>query len=234
MKNISRPFNYSFLLLLGIALFNSCKNNSTKPMVSFYEVRLICHADTTIACATRVKTFFVETSKHNSIKEAEINRGGTAIAIFWEPIVNSMASADDTLTPIFTNNRITAKLIKDSTNIKELLKGLDEKGKWYSRNEIDQLSLDEAQAITSKGIAIAKERGLLNSGQEDSLKIGVKDFYDQELLNIKTYHELVDSDIRNKADEKLYKVITKYTEQKKAAIILEIFNQLNKWIVIYS
>ena len=47
MKNISRPFNYSFLLLLGIALFNSCKNNSTKPMVSFYEVRLICHADTT-------------------------------------------------------------------------------------------------------------------------------------------------------------------------------------------
>ena len=221
--NINRYFTVCFS---GLALLASCNSSTPKKLISFYETHLVCHADTTIACATRVKPFFIETTKLNAIEEVKINRGGTALAIFWRPGIKSIVSADDSITPIFTDNRITAKLITDSTRIKDLLKGLDEKGKWYSRKEIDQLSLDEANAITKRGIAIAKAQGLLNTGEEDSLKVAVKNFYDSELLNIKTYHELVDSEIRSKADSQLSKIVSKYVEQKQARIILEIFNQL--------
>ncbi len=187
---------------------------------------MVCHADTNIACGTRAKPLFIEFGMRKSILEAKISRGGTAIFIRWDTSIKSMQSADTSITGIFKDNKINAIRIIDSARIKELLKNLDEKSKWYSSSEIDQLLKDEAEAITKKGLSVAMDQGLVNAKQEDSLRVSVKNYYNKEFVNIKTYEELTDTNFRKMSDKDLYKTLAKYVDQKKAMGIFKIFNDL--------
>ena len=75
----------SISVVLTILLFNRCTSNSSAAAekISFYEVPMVCGADTTIGCGSRIKPLFIESAKEKDIKESWVNLEGTVIAYVW-------------------------------------------------------------------------------------------------------------------------------------------------------
>jgi len=222
IKNIS--FYISALLLT--ACTNKPVKDAPKKLVSFYAVRLVCHADTTVACGTRIKPLFNEMGSNKNIKAFEINHNGTVIAIWWDTTIQTKLMADTTITPIYKDNKIIAVYITDSARIKTLLATTTNTQTWYTPADMDALTKDEADAIAKKGIELAIQQGLVNTPHPDSLHAAIQNYYTTEFAHIKTYDELTNPDMRKQSDKDLYTLLARYTSKQNTMGVFKIFNDI--------
>lgn len=146
-----------------------CKSNATtKEIISFYDVPLVCPAAPKIGCGTKSKPILLEMEKKSSIKEAWLNRAGTVLAIVW----NENASSDlrtTTVDSIFKENKMDAKLIVGK-DYEKMLASFEEKKKWYRGMEVDKLSLEEKDIIIERLLDRINDKTPLSQKKTQALK----------------------------------------------------------------
>jgi hypothetical protein len=101
-----------FFAITAIAL-NSCTNGNAesgiaKENITFYEAPLVCGAHAEIGCGSRAKPALMEMEKNPVIKEAWLNRQGTAFAIVW----NGSAETQKAAKPVFEKYEIDFSELK--------------------------------------------------------------------------------------------------------------------------
>jgi len=210
------------LIFLLPFLFTSCDTNKTES-VSFYQVPLVCGAAPEIGCGSRIKPLFIETEKEKEIKESWTNRQGTVIAIVWSGDEN-----EKLMQSLFAKNNIEAKLISDTSRIKNIFPDFCEKGKWLKGMEVDSLSLHEAGVIADSSTLFAKNAGLINTEEASLIKTEIEEFMKKELVQVRTYKQLTSFDTDMKWKQKGYEIYVKHLGIDRAEKVRDFFMDYKK------
>ena len=222
MKN---NFRYFFSAICFACIVISCNNNISEENISFYQVPLVCGADSSIGCGSRIKPLFIETSKEKTIKESWINRRGTVIAIVWKGTEN-----EKLIQSIFENNFVEAKLIVDSTEVKTLSAGFRKNGKWLQGMEVDQLSIQEAGTIAVSATKFAQEKGLITEEEASAIKNDIEEYFKKELVKVRTYDELKSEATTLQWRKYKYDIYVKHIGEERADKARELFREYQEEI----
>lgn len=140
---------YTTLQICGCGCKENRTNTTTKEIISFYDVPLVCPAAPQIGCGGKSKPVLLGLEKKNDVvSEAWLNREGTVIAIVW----NDNASSElrtTTADAIFKENKMDVKLV-EGKNYKKMLTDFQEKKNWYRGTEMDKLTLEEVDVIIER------------------------------------------------------------------------------------
>lgn len=176
-------------IVLTSFLFNNYNLFDNKPAtgkISFYKVPLVCVADATIGCGSRIKPLFIETAKQKEIKESWSNRQGTVIAFVW----TDGKSNSEVVEKLFKKFDIDGSLINDEKEIRILTADMDGKQSWYQGMAVDSLSLHEAGTIAFKTTKLIADAGLITSDEVRVIKPEIENYFKKELVKLRTFEEL--------------------------------------------
>lgn len=175
--------------MLTALIFGPCYSFAGKVLtenISFYTVSLVCGADSTIGCGSRIKPLFIEAQKERQIKESWVNRQGTVIAFIWAD-----GKPDSRLVKkLFNHFDIEGSLITDKKQISELIAGMNGKEQWYQGMAVDSLSLHEAETIASKTTKIILDGGLMTEEEASAIRPEIEAYFKKELIKVRTFEEL--------------------------------------------
>lgn len=203
------------VIVVVSAFIISCQNPSEKARetTTFYEVPLVCGAAPHIGCGSRIKPMFVATEKETSIKESWTNRAGTVIAFVWNEYsaVNEQKVKD-----FFVKNDIDAKVITDTSTLKELRASFRDAGKWYKGMDVDKLSIEEAGVIASGATGFALEEGFLDSMEAATIKKDIEDYFKTELVKVRTLDNLTSDSTQERWRKDAYNIFVSRVGKEKA------------------
>lgn len=203
-------------------LFASCNTNKTET-ISFYECKLMCGAAPEIGCGSRIKPLFIETEKEKEIKESWINRQGTVIAIVWNGDEN-----EKLMQSLFAKNNIDAKLIFDTSEVKNIFPDFRVKEKWLMGREVDKLSFEEAGVIADSAVVFAKNAGLINEQEAALIKTDIEEFMKIELVKVRTYKQLSSLETNMKWKQQGYEIYVKHIGIDRAEKVRDLFMDYKK------
>ncbi len=113
--------------------------------ISFFETNLICGAAPDIGCGTRAKPLLKKFIDHEAVEAAYLNHAGTVVGVVWKKDAeNTIAIAD----AIFAEDDRSFTEVTGDVRI-EQLKDFKQ-SKWYLGDEVDQLSMIEANRIATQ------------------------------------------------------------------------------------
>lgn len=207
--------------ILGILAFGitGCTNGIKESgIITFYKVPLVCGAAPEIGCGSRLKPLFIDTEKEKQIKEAWSNRQGTAIAIVWNGETD-----EDLIQSLFKKHDIEAKLISESSKIKELNASMKGKDKWYKGMEVDQLSIEEAGVIATDLTTFAKDSGLIDDQEAGLIKKELEDYLKKELVIVRTNKELGSKETQDRWRKDGYEIYAKNIGRERADKVAALF-----------
>lgn len=211
----------SFFAILAAAYSCTEGNNAgTKEVISFYDVPLVCGAAPEIGCGSRLKPIFIDTKKERAIKESWSNREGTVIAIVWNDKEDEKLIQD-----IFRHHDVNAKLITDDGKERELTGSMKDKGKWYKEMDVDKLSIEEAGIIAGNVTTMAKDAGLVNTEEAESIKIDFEAYYKKELLVTRSSTELNSEELQGKWRADGYALFVKYVGKERADKVAALYEK---------
>ena len=200
-----------FTVLCCVCIAVSCNLTSSPENVSFYKVPLVCGADASIGCGSRIKPLFIETGKEKDIKESWTNTGGTVIAIVWNESEN-----EKLMQSLFEKNAIEAKLIFDSADVKQVSGDFKAEGKWLKGMEVDQLSIHEAGTIATSATKFAREQGLVTEEEAAAIKKDIEEYFKKELVKVRTYDELKSSETDMQWLQGIYAIYVQHVGKERA------------------
>jgi len=202
----------AYLLSIFAILIVSCNGGEPgKERISFYQVSLVCGADKSIGCGSRIKPFFIDTEKEKGIKESWTNRQGTVIAIVWNE------SEDEKLAQsLFKDHGIEAKLISDPAAVQAASAGFREQDKWFKGMDVDKLSIIEAGTIAESLTRFALDAGLITGEEREKISKDIEDYFKKELVKVRTYRELNDPATQDKWMQDGYAIYEKHIGKQRA------------------
>lgn len=160
------------ILTLIAILFTSCgccKKATASSNVTFYKVPLVCGAAPQIGCGSKSKPVLLGLEKKNDvISEAWLNRTGTIIAIVWKENSTKELQAS-TANAVFEENKMDVTIISEKEE-KEIKKEFMNKQNWYRGNDVDKLSLEEAEVIADRLISRINSKTPLAKDKSETLK----------------------------------------------------------------
>ena len=180
-------------LTFTILLFNRCNSFDSKAStgnISFYDVPLVCGADSTIGCGSRIKPLFIESAKQKEIKESWVNRKGTVIAFVWANSKPDNSVAEN----LFKEFDIEGFLIKNQKDVNELNESLKGKEQWYEGMEVDSLSLHEAGTIASNSTQVILYAGLITNNEAALIRPEIENYFKKELVKVRSNDNLIDDE----------------------------------------
>ena len=198
-KIILVPITIGICFILSTFLFNHCNPSDNKVSttnISFYEVPLVCGADSTIGCGSRIKPLFIESAKHIEIKESWTNREGTVIGFVWA----NNTPDDDFVKRLFKQFDIDGSLITEETKISELTEGMKGKQQWYEGMAVDSLSLHEAGTIASTTTQVILDAGLITAEEAAAIRMEIENYFRKELVKVRD----VDALLRDERSDRHY------------------------------
>ena len=155
-------------LLVVAGFIVNDKAKSKEPVITFYDVPLVCPGAPEIGCGTKAKPILLEMEKNAAIKEAWLNRVGTVIAVVW----NENASSELRITTadaIFKENKMDVKLV-EGTDYKKLQTDFQEKKNWYRGEDVNKLSMEEEGIIVDRLLKRINSKTPLSQEKIQSLK----------------------------------------------------------------
>lgn len=214
------------LLLIGMGCNSSDTTvvRSGDKLISFYEVPLVCGADTNIGCGSRIKPLFIAIGGENKILEAWSNRKGTVIAIVWDSTMTDADAREQIIMPLFEKNSIEAATIADAAKNNQLAESMS-KDQWYKGMEVDQLSIEEAGYIAEQQVTFAMNTDLITQVEGDSIKVAIEEYFKIELVKVRTLSELVSEETREGWMDDCVALATKYVGEERAQKMLEIYQE---------
>lgn len=225
MKNLNKPyFLFLFIALVSLS-FNLYTENgrASDEIITFYAVPLVCGAAPEIGCGSRIKPLFIETENVQQIKESWTNRKGTVLAFKWDDSMTDEKEREKIIQPLFTNNDISATLIKDNNKMTELLVSFRGNDTWYKEMEVDQLSIEEAGVIANDFVKFAFDKQLLNEQESKDIKRDLEEYFKKELVVVRTLEELSSASTQTKWLEGGYQIFKKYIGTERADHIAMIY-----------
>lgn len=187
-------------------------------MISFYKVPLVCGAAPSIGCGSRIKPLFIETQDQGAIRESWTNRQGTVIAFVWsKEEVNSLAES------LFVKHDIEAEPILDSSEVHSLLDHFRQRGKWLKGMDVDQLSIEEAGVIARNLTEFARDGKLISSDECERIRRDFEEYFERELVIVRTYDELRSSQTQEKWRRDGYDIYKKHIGEERADSVSSFF-----------
>ena len=113
--------------------------------ITFYQTNLVCAAATDIGCGTRAKPMLAAFVEHPDVEEAWLNHAGTIIAVVWK---EGAQSKHEVANAVFGEWEQPFLMLQGDKKAEQLDDFAN--GKWYKGNEVDQLSLIEAERIAGQ------------------------------------------------------------------------------------
>jgi hypothetical protein len=203
---MKRTFLYLLFVLAGLGC-----STETAEHITFYEVPLVCGADTSIGCGSRIKPFFIDTEKEKDIKESWTNKKGTVIAIVWNGQEN-----ENLVQTLFGKHEIEGRRVADATAVKKLAVTFREKGKWLKGMDVDQLSMIEAGTISHSLTQFALDAKLLTAAECQKIREEIEAYFKKELLKVRTPAELKDPATQEKWMQDGYAIYEKHLGKQRA------------------
>jgi hypothetical protein len=205
-------------VVVGISLttfiFNSCNIFDSKKAtgnISFYQVPLVCGADETIGCGSRIKPLFIESAKQKEIKESWTNREGTVIAFVW----TDGKPEDKVARKLFDKLDIEGSLINDEKEIKALTAGMNGKQIWYQGMAVDSLSLHEAGTIAKTSTQAIIKKGLITQEESNLIRPDIENYFKKELVKVRTFDALI-NDQKTKWMDDCYQIYANHIGADRA------------------
>ena len=201
-------------LTLTVFLFNRCNSVDSKAAtgkISFYDVPLVCGADSTIGCGSRIKPLFIESAKQKEIKESWTNREGTVIAFVW----TDSKPNNDLAEKLFKQFDIEGSLITEDKQISELTEGMNGKQQWYQGMAVDSLSLHEAGTIATNSTQVIVDAGLITAEEAAAIRPEIENYFKKELVKVRPIDNLIE-DERTKWREDSYKIYASHIGKDRA------------------
>jgi hypothetical protein len=215
MKRITISLTSSLCMLIL-----SCSNGGQTEKISFYKVPLVCGADKSIGCGSRIKPLFINAEKEAEIKESWTNRQGTVIAIVWNGAEN-----EKLIQTLFEKNDIEGKLVFDSVEVKKLSSDFREKDKWLLGMDVDQLSIHEAGTIASDATKFAKEKGIINEDEASKIKADIEEYFKKELVKVRTNAELGSEETNAGWMQAMYDIYVRHIGQERADKAKDVYSE---------
>ena len=159
--------------------------------ISFFEVPLVCNAAPSIGCGSRSKPVLLEFEKSELVKEAWLNRQGTAIAVVWNEEVDQK-SRKRLSKAIFDYHGIKAKTLPlaEGTNTANSFAKRDG---WYKGTDVNKLSKEEAEIIANQLMKPVKVKVSLSTEKEIKLRTKIEDEIYDFFLHYESLEELGDA-----------------------------------------
>jgi hypothetical protein len=208
------------LLSVIIIYTMSCKVEGQKERISFYKVPLICGADKSIGCGSRIKPLFIDTEKEREIKESWTNKQGTIIAIVWKENEN-----EKLIQSLFKKHDIESTLIFDSMEVKTASADFQEQGKWFKGMEVDQLSIIEAGTIAQNLTQFAQDAKIITPEECQKIRNEIEEYFKKELVKVRTYDELKSPATQEKWKQDGYAIYEKHIGKQRADSVSVLYNK---------
>ena len=213
-RQILVPVITGTLITLASFLFNGCNSVESRTStgnISFYDVPLVCGADATIGCGSRIKPLFMESEKQPEIKESWTNRQGTVIAFVWANGSPNHGLAEK----LFRQFDIEGSQITDEKEIRELTEGMKGKQQWYEGMAVDSLSLHEAGTIASTTTQVILDAGLITAEEAAAIRMEIENYFRKELVKARDVDALL-RDERTKWIEDSYLIYASHIGKERA------------------
>ncbi len=217
MKNLLSIIAFT----IAVINFTGCqsKSNDGQETISFYRVPLVCGAASQIGCGSRAKPALIELEQNSAVREAWLNRPGTAIAIVWKD-----KSQTKTVTkPILSKNNISYQELSGKTR-QELHENFRKENIWFRGADVDVLSREEAETIAENSVNFALNEGLINVQEGNTMKNEVKDYFKKELVKIRTNEQLND-DSEHKFRNDLLAIAEKHIGKDRAKKAMALYEE---------
>ena len=186
-------------------------NVPDKEIVTVYEVPLVCGAASHIGCGSRSKPLLLDLEEQDQIKEAWLNRAGTAIAVVWNGAVPD-ADRDEITTRLFEKHKVAAT----RALAEELLADFRSEGKWYRGADVDALSREEAVVIVQTIIDFVKEPGELSETEEQAMRLDLEEFYKNDLVKLRSAPKLESQEVQQMWFDAVYEVHVRHLGKVRA------------------
>ncbi len=174
--------------------------------VSFFNVPLVCNAAPLIGCGSRAKFIMLDLMKDSTVKEAWLNRRGTAMAVVWNGDPGE-AARQTVLTSVFSKHGLAIEPSGEK-DIGALVEDFKSRDRWYKGSDVDALSIQEAGVIADRLLTVVSNHAEFKK-YEDRLAFReeVKTTVQNRFLSIKSFAEL---DASNSMQQDIFATAIKY------------------------
>ncbi len=221
MKKIIRPIPGFVLFAVLFNPWTWVYGQGADRKISFYEVPLVCGADTSIGCGSRIKPLFLESSMHEEIAESWTNKRGTVIGFVWAKKKANKSLAKK----LFKQFEIDASLITNDKQLSKLHANMNVDGIWFEGMAVDSLSLHEAGTIAASILRLASETGLLQDSEMPGIKSDMEAYFKIELVKVRTPDELKSAETQDKWQQDAFDILVSYVGEERGKKIADYVNE---------
>lgn len=147
--------------------------------ITFYKVNLICGAAPDIGCGTRSKPMLAAFMAHDEVESAWLNHAGTVVAVRW---TREVADKEKIANSVFEMYGKPFTVVEGEAKA-ALLQDFHD-GKWYKGDDVDQLSLIEAERIADQLLARLQPEKALTPTERTELHAAFEAYIANEFLTI--------------------------------------------------
>ncbi|MDX1479215.1 MAG: hypothetical protein R3301_15980 [Saprospiraceae bacterium] len=147
--------------------------------ISFYQTNLVCGAASDIGCGTRAKPMLAAFMQHPDVEEAWLNHTGTVIAVVWKENAASKEAVANNVFGKWEKPFLTLTGEKEAAQLSDF-----NSGKWYKGDDVDQLSLIEADRIATQLVSRVRSSTDFSEDQLQTLHEAFEAYIAEEFLAI--------------------------------------------------
>ena len=137
--------------------------------VTFYEVGLACEAAPDIGCGIRSKPILQALESNSLVSGAWLSRSGGTLAVEWaEDVIEDQEGA--VIRAAFGAESADAAKIIDPARLRAIEEEFADRGSWYRKSEIDELSQEESWVIANRLVRRMLAITKLESHREEAVK----------------------------------------------------------------
>jgi copper chaperone CopZ len=191
--------------------------------VAFYEVPLVCGAAPEIGCGSRVKPMFLDAGNEPRIREAWINRPGTAIAIVWNDPIPDTREQKKIARTLFEKHGIEFTIVSKPSDVQYLVSSLAGADKWYKGLDVDELSIEEAGVIADSATVLAQAEGLITAQEATEIKSEIEAYFQHELTQVRTLENLNSAETQDRWYEAAYQIYVRRIGEERAMAVKKFY-----------
>jgi hypothetical protein len=193
----------------AISASTSSVNDTSTPValrVSFFNVPLVCNAAPLIGCGSRAKFVMLDLMKDSTVKEAWLNRRGTAMAVVWNGAPSETAR-QSVLRSVFSKHDLAIEPTAEQ-DLAPIVEDFKSRDRWYKGSDVDALSVQEAGVIADRLLTVVSRHAKFTK-YEDRLAFReeVKTTVQDHFLSIKSFAEL---DASNNMQREIFAIAIRY------------------------
>ncbi len=180
--------------------------------ISLYEVPLVCPAAPAIGCGSRAKPILLALERQAAVAEAWLNRGGTTMAVVWQPKAKRKERAA-ALKTLSQEEQLEARELRGAARKKALQDFLSGQG-WFRGSNVDRLSEEEAGIVAARLVRRIQAKVPVSEERADALRVEFTGVFKRRFTGTQ-------DDAEPSLEAQLLEVAVRPLDQKDVAVLQE-------------